>query len=267
MRISREIGPAATSARKGSKPGYSHDAPRIRIFQTRAPSRANTITRRSQRADYRFTSIKSGFDTDNLLYNGLWATQQRREFSMTIDNAQREMRSIYLGGAIGQTVSGVIWLISAALGTFISQSAGLVSLFLGGCLIFLLTQLVLKLLGRPASASKANPLNGLATEIAFIVPLCIPVIYAAARYNINWYYPAFLIVVGAHYLPFMFLYGIRHYAILAGLLIAGGVALAVWLPTMFAIGGWFGGITLIGFAMFLFKIATAEAKWAVIDPV
>ncbi len=90
---------------------------------------------------------------------------------MTIENAQREMRSIYRGGAKAQAVSDVIWLISAALETFVSQSAGLVSLFLGGCLILLLTQLVLKLLGRPASASSANPLNGLAKEIAFIVPL------------------------------------------------------------------------------------------------
>ncbi len=179
---------------------------------------------------------------------------------MTIEHAQREMRSVFLGGAIGQTVSGVIWLISAGLGTFVSQPAGLVSLFLGGCLIFLLTQIILIFLGRPASASKANPLNGLATEIAFIVPFCIPVIYAAARYNMNWFYPAFLIVVGAHYLPFMFLYGIRQYAVLAGLLIAGGVALAVWAPTVFAAGGWYGGIVLVGFAMALFRIAAAGAK-------
>ncbi len=187
--------------------------------------------------------------------------------NLTIDHAQREMRAIYLGGAIGQAVSGVIWLISAALGTFLSQTAGVVSLFLGGCLIFLLTQLILKLLGRPASASNANPLNGLAKEIAFIVPVCIPVIYAAARYNINWYYPAFLIVVGAHYLPFMFLYGIRQYAILAGLLIAGGVALAVWLPTMFSIGGWFGGLVLIGFSTLLFKSTAADAKQTVTNAV
>jgi hypothetical protein len=101
--------------------------------------------------------------------------------TMTIEYAQREMRAIYLRG----------------------------------CLIFLPTQLVLILLGRPASASRINPLNGLAKEITFSVLLCILVIYAAARYkyNINWYYPAFVIVVGAHYRPFMFLYGIRQYVI------------------------------------------------------
>lgn len=179
---------------------------------------------------------------------------------MMIEHAQREMRSTFLGGAIGQVVSGVIWLTSAALGTFVSQTAGLLSLYLGGCLIFLLTQFILELLGRPASASKANPLNGLATQVAFIVPCCLPVIYSAAKYNINWFYPVFLIVVGAHYLPFMFLYGIRLYAILSGLMIAGGMAVAVWAPTVFSIGGWYGGVALVGFSLVLFRIAAADAK-------
>lgn len=179
---------------------------------------------------------------------------------MIIEIAQREMRTVYLGGAIGQMVSGVIWLISAALGTFVSVQAGLVSLFLGGMVIFPLTQLVLKISGRPASTGKENSLNGLARQVAFIVPLCLPLIYAAAMYHLNWYYPAFLIVVGAHYLPFMFLYGIRQYAILAGLLITGGVAFAVLLPNVFGIGGWFGGIILVGFALILAKISSDMPK-------
>lgn len=175
---------------------------------------------------------------------------------MIIETAQREMRAIYLGGAVGQMISGVIWLISAALGTFVSVQAGLISLFLGGMVIFPLTQLVLKISGRPTSTGKDNSLNGLARQVAFIVPLCLPLIYAATMYQINWYYPAFLIVVGAHYLPFMFLYGIKQYAILAGLLIVGGIAFAVLLPDVFVIGGWFGGIILVGFALYLTKITS-----------
>ena len=179
---------------------------------------------------------------------------------MVIEEAQREMRHIYLGGAIGQLVSGVLWLTSAALGTFLSVQAGLVSLFLGGMLIFPLTQLALKLAGRPASTSKDNLLNSLAKEIAFFVPFCLPVIYMVAKNNVNWYYPAFLIVVGAHYLPFMFLYGIRQYAILAGLMIAGGVVCAWLLPTIFTAGGWFGGIVLVGFAAALWKMTASKTS-------
>jgi hypothetical protein len=179
---------------------------------------------------------------------------------MLIQDAQHEMRTVYVGGAIGQLVSGAIWLVSAALGTFVSTNAGLISLFFGGMLIFPLTQLALKLAGRTASAGKDNALNGLAKEIAFIVPLCLPVIYAAARANVNWYYPAFLIVVGAHYLPFMFLYGIRQYAFLAGLMIVGGIGFAWMLPHTFTLAGWFGGIVLVGFAGWLWRIAAGEIR-------
>jgi hypothetical protein len=177
---------------------------------------------------------------------------------MLIEAAQREMRAVYLGGAVGQLVSGAIWLVSAALGAFLSVQAGLVSLFFGGMLIFPLTQLALKLSGRPASTTAENSLNSLARQVAFIVPLCLPLIYAAARYNVNWFYPAFLIVVGAHYLPFMFLYGINQYAILAGLMIVGGVVLGVFMPTLFVVGGWYGGILLVGFAAILWKITARK---------
>ncbi len=179
---------------------------------------------------------------------------------MHIEDAQRDMRMVYVGGAIGQLVSGAIWLVSAALGTFVSTNAGLISLFFGGMFIFPLTQLALKLAGRPASAGKDNQLNGLAKEVAFIVPFCLPVIYAAARANVNWYYPAFLIVVGAHYLPFMFLYGIRQYVFLGGLMIAGGIGFAMLLPAAFVPAGWFGGIVLVGFAGWLWRIAAGEMK-------
>jgi hypothetical protein len=80
---------------------------------------------------------------------------------------------------------------------------------LGGVFIFPLTQLGLRLMGRPASVRPKNPLNGLAMQVAFTVPLAIPVIGAAALYNVNWFYPAFMIILGAHYLPFIFLYGMR----------------------------------------------------------
>ncbi|HEY3344800.1 MAG TPA: hypothetical protein VGJ97_07725, partial [Anaerolineaceae bacterium] len=126
-----------------------------------------------------------------------------RSRRMTIQEAQREMRRVFVGGAVGQMVSGVLWLISAGLGTWISTQAGLVSLFLGGMLIFPMTQLALKIMGRQSAAGKENALNALAMQVAFVVPLCLPVIYAAARTNVNWYYPAFLIVVGAHYLAFI----------------------------------------------------------------
>lgn len=173
---------------------------------------------------------------------------------MEVIKAQQEVRSVYVNGAVGQAVSGVIWLVSAGLGTFLSVQAGVISLFVGGMFIFPLTQLVLRLSGRPASLSSENPLNGLAMQVAFIVPLMIPVIGAAALHNINWYYDAFMVVVGAHYLPFVFLYGMRVYAVLAAVLIGGGVAIGWLLPESFTIGGWAGAIALLVFSLFAWRL-------------
>ena len=39
---------------------------------------------------------------------------------MDIQDAQRESRSVYIGGFWGQLVSSVIWLVSAALGTWVT---------------------------------------------------------------------------------------------------------------------------------------------------
>src|SRR5512133_1913231 len=168
---------------------------------------------------------------------------------MLIEDAQREMRAVYQGGWIGQAVSGVLWLLSAALGTWGSARLGVISLFLGGMFIFPLTQLALKLAGKPASLRSGNPLQQLAQQVAFIVPICLPVIAGAALYNINWYYPAFMIVVGAHYLPFIFLYGMWQFGVLAGVLIVGGILIGWLLPGQFVLGGWLTGVALVAFAV------------------
>ena len=181
---------------------------------------------------------------------------------MLVDDAQREMRTVYKGGYIGQAVSGAVWLVSAALGAWVDTRYGLISLFVGGFFIFPLTQLALKLAGLPASLSSGNPLQSLAKQVAFIVPLCLPVIAAATLYNVNWFYPAFAVVVGAHYLPFVFLYGIWQYAVLAAVLIASGVGIAMYLPETFTLGGWFTGAILVAYALVMWWSARRAAVTA-----
>ena len=78
---------------------------------------------------------------------------------MTLSDAQREVRSVFLGGSIGQLVTGAIWLISAALSTWAGERQGIIALFLGGMLIFPLTQLSLRLIGRPGTLGRDNPLS------------------------------------------------------------------------------------------------------------
>lgn len=173
---------------------------------------------------------------------------------MEISDAQRGVRSVYRNGVVGQLVSGLIWLLSAGLGTWVSVPAGVVSLAVGGIFIFPLTQLALRLLGGPTTLQAENPLSGLAMQVAFIIPLTIPVIGAATLYNVNWFYPAFMVIIGAHYLPFVFLYGMWEYAVLAAALIVGGVTIAYVLPDTFSTGGWFAAAVLLLFGMIVWRL-------------
>jgi len=168
---------------------------------------------------------------------------------MLVADAQREIRQAYLGGFMGQLVSGLLWLVSAACATWSSPRAAIIVIVLGGCFIFPLTRLGLVLIGRPAVITPGNPLNALGMQVAFVLPLTLPVVGAAALYRLDWFYPAFMIVLGAHYLPFVFLYGMRMFAVLTALLVTAGVVLALYLPLAFSAGAWITAGLLLIFAV------------------
>ncbi len=54
--------------------------------------------------------------------------------------------------------------------------------------------------------------------------------------------------MGSRYLPFLTLYGMKLFGILAALLVVGGAGLALYGPPVFSLGGWLTGILLIAFA-------------------
>ena len=167
---------------------------------------------------------------------------------MHVADAQREVRTVFLGGFMGQLVSGTLWLASATLATWGTPRQAIVVLVVGGFFIFPLTQLGLRLLGHRAALSRDNPLQGLGMQVAFGLPLSLPVVGAAALYRLEWFYPAFMVVLGAHYLPFVFLYGMRMFAVLCALLVSAGLWLATRGPTAFSAGAWITGVLLLAFA-------------------
>jgi len=167
---------------------------------------------------------------------------------MEIAEAQRDVRSVFLGGFAGQLVSSVIWFASAAVGVWKSPRAGMAVLVIAGFFIFPLTQLVLRAMGGPAGLPKGHPMNALGMQVAFVLPLILPLVFAATAYRTNWFYPALMIALGAHYLPFIFLYGMWQFGALAALLIAGGVVLGLYFPQTFSAGGWVTAGLLLGFA-------------------
>ena len=77
----------------------------------------------------------------------------------------------------------------------------------------------------------------------------LPLIGAATLRNINWFYPAFMVILGVHYMPFIFLYGMWEFGVLSAALIGGGVGIALLLPKIRAAGGWFTAVVLLLFAV------------------
>jgi len=157
---------------------------------------------------------------------------------MEIAQAQRDVRETFIGGFAGQFVSGTIWLLSAIACTWHSLHAGEMVAVFGGFFIFPLTQLLLRSMGHAYSLPKGNPMNWLAIQIAFTIPLTLQVVFTAAIAHPAWFYPALMVTVGAHYLPFVFLYGMRQFAVLNGVLVSAGVLL-LYFPRYSSAGAWF----------------------------
>jgi hypothetical protein len=80
----------------------------------------------------------------------------------------------------GQLVSAVLWGISAAACTWYSRHLGAIILVLGGFLIFPLTQLLLRSMGHDYALPKGHPMNALGMQVAFILPLTLPVVIGIA---------------------------------------------------------------------------------------
>ncbi|MDO9085072.1 MAG: hypothetical protein Q7U53_02590 [Anaerolineaceae bacterium] len=164
---------------------------------------------------------------------------------MKIKDCQFEMRSAFLGGFGGQLVSGFIWLVAAAISLVVKPTIGMAALFFGSMFIFPLTQMIVRLIGRPGKVSKENGLWMLGSQTAFTVPINFLLVGAATLYKTEWFFPAAMIVVGSHYLPFITLYGMKMFGILAAVLVIAGAGMALYGPPIFSLGGWFTGVVLI----------------------
>jgi hypothetical protein len=179
---------------------------------------------------------------------------------MEIHDAQREVRTVYCGGFYGQLVSAVLWLLAAALGTWHTPRSAILTLVLGGFFIFPLTMLLLRISGGRTTLRPSNSLRYLAMQVAFTLPLTLPLVGAAAMAHLNWFFPAFMIALGAHYLPFTFLYGMRMFALLGGSLVAGGLAVGLYVRESFAAGAWVTAGLLVLFAISGLRLIRREER-------
>src|SRR5258705_9920354 len=167
---------------------------------------------------------------------------------MEINQAQKDVRETFLGGFAGQLVSALLWGTSAGVCTWCSLHLGEIVLVLGGFLIFPSTQLVLRSMGHAYALPKGHPMNALGIQVAFTLPLTLPLVIGIAAFRPAWFYPALMIVLGAHYLPFGFMYGIWQFGVLCATSVASGVAIAMYLPKQVSLGAWLTAALLFVFA-------------------
>jgi hypothetical protein len=179
---------------------------------------------------------------------------------MEIQDAQREVRSVYIGGFWGQLVISVIWLASAALGTWATPKASILTVVVAGFFIFPLTQLMLRLSGRPARVSRENSFHSLGMQVALVLPFSMLLLIPVGNYRLNLFFPALMLLTGAHYLPFAFMYGMRMFLFLAGILMGVGVVIARYFSHSFSVGAWIAGVTFFIFAWLGRAIATGETS-------
>lgn len=101
-------------------------------------------------------------------------------------------------------------------------------------------------------------MNALGMQVAFTLPLNFPLIFAATIHRHNWFYPALMIALGAHYLPFIFLYGMWQFGVLTALLVGSGLVIGLYLPGSFVLGGWVTAVMLLVFAFVGRSVAVAD---------
>jgi hypothetical protein len=167
---------------------------------------------------------------------------------MNIADAQRELRLRFTGGFYGQAVSAVLWLASASLATWSTPGRAMALLVIGGFFIFPLTELLIRAAGTPP-LKRENALSQLGMQVAFVLPFSMPLLVPIVQFRQTLFYPAMMILLGAHYIPFVFLYGMRMFAVLAAVLLGGGIMTAMYFAKSFSTGAWYSAVVLLVFAI------------------
>jgi len=145
--------------------------------------------------------------------------------TMTVADAQREMRVAYYGGAPGVLTSATAWLVAGLVAHFQAPERAVWALFIGGALIHPVATLLTKALGRPGKHGRDNPFGALAMATTFWLILSCALAYGVSLVRIEWFFPAMLFVIGGRYLTFSTIFGARIYWVCGAVLALAGYAL------------------------------------------
>ncbi len=177
---------------------------------------------------------------------------------MNLDEAQRDMQRAYYDGATGLFASATAWLAATLAAWLSTPGTAIAVLLFGGMLIFPVSVVLSKALGRSGFHAKDNPLGALVLGSTVWMFLAIPIAFGASLYRVEWFFPAMLLTIGGRYLTFSTLYGLRVYWFCGGVLAATGVIL-VMLRLPIQAGALAGSVIEYGFGIAVFAMARARA--------
>lgn len=147
---------------------------------------------------------------------------------MEIALAQRDMCNAYIGGAAGILASSLVWAGAAFSARYFSADQVIIGFFIGGMFIHPAAIVLCKLLGRSGQHRADNPLRYLPLETTVWLIAALPIAYAASRVNVGWFFPAMMATIGARYLIFRTLFGLRTYWLLGASLIVAAIVCVHW---------------------------------------
>lgn len=174
---------------------------------------------------------------------------------MDFGEAQKDMRRAYVNGGLGVLVSGIIWVIAGLVTQNATLTYGMAALFFGGMAIHPVSLLLEKLIYRREKAVVSNPLEMLALQTTPFLIIGLVIGYVVVNSDRpDWFFAIALLAVGARYLVFQTVYGLRHYIVLGAVLIAVGFV-SIWFhrlpPHQIAIAG---GIIELLFSVIILRL-------------
>lgn len=174
--------------------------------------------------------------------------------------AQADLRYSYLRGGPGAVVSGLVWLVAAAVAQARGVAIGFTVLFLGGMLIFPLGTLMVRAVFRRPSPLKDNPGPRLVIETVFPMIGGLLGAWLLLPHRPEFVFPVAAIAVGSHYFGFRTAYGDATYWALAAVMCAVGTA-AIFTTTIphQAVGWIIGGVEM-GFGVWFTALGLARSR-------
>lgn len=169
-----------------------------------------------------------------------------------------EIRRTYWGAAPHTLYTALVWMAAGGLATKGQTTLSIVVFLVGGTLTFPAGELIRRLWLTSPPLSVGNTLPALFMWMAFTIPASYPLIYLACKDNIQVFYPAFTILIGAHYLPFSYGYGMRSFLILSLILVGEGTAFALFIPHTMGFPALVTGFTLLLLSAFHFYLIKKE---------